>query len=87
MKNFVINHCKRCPCTWKLPQESQKALDDIMGCTRKRCPFQKESAFEWYWTLTDNLGPEAPAYPEDVHEGLPAPICGLNHADKYKIKD
>ena len=86
MRNFVVNHCKGCSCTWKLPQESQKALEEIIACPRKRCPFNKEDAYEWYWTLTGNLGADIPAYPEDVHEGLPVPIQGLNHVDQYKAK-
>ena len=85
MKNFVLNSCQRCDGKWRLPQESKKAMDEILACKYKRCPFAKDE-YEWYWKLMENLGPEAPAYPEDVHEGLPTPIQGLNHVDAYKVK-
>ena len=84
LKSFTVNHCKGCACVWKIPIEARKALDDIIACRKKRCPFAKDDTWEWYYTLTEILGSEIPEYPEDPNEDLPEPIEGYNHVSAYK---
>jgi len=77
-------NCRFCSCKWKLPLESRKAVDDILGCSKKKCPFQKSKTWEWYYDLMAILGPDKPEYPDDPHEDLPQPIQGYVYAAKFK---